>query len=188
MAVTNAAQTTSGAISFMERYSNTTREIGQNGRRGALMLSIHINHPDVEKFIEIKKDLSKVTGANISVKINDEFMQAVENDSEYILRFPVEEEPTKAQFVRKVKAKDVWDKIINAAHTSAEPGIIFWDAQHKYSTSSIYPNWKNISTNPCVVGSTLVAVADGRNAVPIEQLVKEGKDVPVYSLMNKQEK
>jgi len=147
MRVTNAARTTSGAVSFMERFSNTTREVAQNGRRGALMITMDIAHPDIEQFITVKQDLAKVTGANISVRISDEFMHAVETNSDFTLRFPVDSK--KPQYRKTVKARPLWDSIVRCAHRTAEPGIIFWDRQHRYSTSSIYPGFKNVSTNPC---------------------------------------
>ncbi|HXC05321.1 MAG TPA: adenosylcobalamin-dependent ribonucleoside-diphosphate reductase [Bacteroidia bacterium] len=147
MQVSNAAGTTTGAVSFMERFSNTTREVAQNGRRGALMITIDIAHPDVEKFIGIKQDLSKVTGANISVKLSDEFMKAVLTDTDYNLRWPIDSRNPK--FSKTVKARELWNVIIKCAHHTAEPGLIFWDRQHQYSTSSVYPGYKNVSTNPC---------------------------------------
>jgi ribonucleoside-diphosphate reductase alpha chain len=145
--VSNAAKSTSGAVSFMNRFSNTTREVAQNGRRGALMLSMDIAHPDVEDFITIKQDLQKVTGANISIRLSDEFMNAVEANSEYTHKWPIESDNPK--FTKTVKAKELWDTIIKCAHNTAEPGLIFWDRQHWYSTSSVYPKYKNTSTNPC---------------------------------------
>ncbi len=145
--VNNAAGTTTGAVSFMERFSNTTREVAQNGRRGALMITIDIAHPDVEQFVTIKQDLSKVTGANISVRLSDEFMEAVVEDKEYTHRFPIESE--NPEITKTVRARELWSTIIKCAHQSAEPGLIFWDRQHKYSTSSVYPGFKNVSTNPC---------------------------------------
>ncbi|GAB4209090.1 MAG: adenosylcobalamin-dependent ribonucleoside-diphosphate reductase [Bacteroidia bacterium] len=145
--VSNAAGTTSGAVSFMERFSFTTREVAQNGRRGALMITMDIAHPDIMDFITIKQDLKKVTGANISVKLSDEFMQAVKEDKEFTLRWPVNAE--KPKYTKNIRAKELWDTIIKCAHNTAEPGLIFWDRQHYYSTSSIYPGFKNISTNPC---------------------------------------
>ena len=147
MLVSNAAGSTTGAVSFMERFSNTTREVAQNGRRGALMVTIDIAHPDVENFITIKQDLSKVTGANISVRLSDEFMRAVETDSEYTLRWPIDADHP--QMTKTIQAKKLWETIIKSAHNSAEPGLIFWDRQHHYSTSSVYPGFKNTSTNPC---------------------------------------
>ncbi len=145
--VSNAAGSTSGAVSFMNRFSNTTREVAQNGRRGALMLSMDIAHPDVEDFITIKQDLQKVTGANISIRLSDEFMKSVENDSEYTHRWPIDSDEPK--FKKTIKARELWDTIIKCAHNTAEPGLIFWDRQHWYSTSSVYPGYENTSTNPC---------------------------------------
>jgi len=145
--VSNAAGTTTGAVSFMNRFSNTTREVAQNGRRGALMLTMDIAHPDIEDFITIKQDLSKVTGANISIRLSDAFMNAVVNDSKFTLQWPIEsKEPT---YTKEIDAKELWQKIIECAHNTAEPGLIFWDRQHHYSTSSVYPEFKNTSTNPC---------------------------------------
>lgn len=145
--VSNSAGTTTGAVSFMNRFSNTTREVAQNGRRGALMLTMDIAHPDVEDFITIKQDLTKITGANISLRLSDEFMMAVINDDNFTLRWPIESKsPT---YKKVVKAKELWNTIIKCAHNTAEPGLIFWDRQHYYSTSSIYPGFKNSSTNPC---------------------------------------
>ena len=131
----------------MNRFSNTTREVAQNGRRGALMLSMDIAHPDVEDFITIKQDLQKVTGANISIRLSDEFMKAVENNTEYTHRWPIDSDTPK--FSKTIKAKELWNTIIQCAHNTAEPGLIFWDRQHWYSTSSVYPGYKNASTNPC---------------------------------------
>lgn len=145
--VSNAAKSTSGAVSFMNRFSNTTREVAQNGRRGALMLSMDIAHPDVEDFITIKQDLKKVTGANISIRLSDEFMSAVEANAEYTHKWPIESDNPK--FTKTVNAKELWDTIIKCAHNTAEPGLIFWDRQHWYSTSSVYPKYKNASANPC---------------------------------------
>lgn len=147
MHVSNAAGTTTGAVSFMERFSNTTREVSQHGRRGALMITMDIAHPDIEKFILIKQDLQKVTAANISVRLSDEFMNAVKDNSEFTLRFPVDSKNPVYQ--KKVNARDLWNTIIKCAHNTAEPGLIFWDRQHSYSTSSVYPGFKNVSTNPC---------------------------------------
>lgn len=145
--VSNAAGTTTGAVSFMNRFSNTTREVAQNGRRGALMLTMDIAHPDIEEFVTIKQDLTKVTGANISIRLSDEFMSAVENNEKYTLQWPIDSKTPK--YTKEINAKDLWDTIIKSAHNTAEPGLIFWDRQHKYSTSSLYPGFKNSSTNPC---------------------------------------
>lgn len=145
--VSNAAGTTTGAVSFMERYSNTTREVAQNGRRGALMLTIDVAHPDVEDFVTIKQNLSKVTGANISVRLSDEFMSAVDKDKDFTLRWPIDS--PNPQYNKVIRARDLWNTIIKCAHNTAEPGLIFWDRQHTYSTSSVYPDFENSSTNPC---------------------------------------
>ena len=147
MPVSNVAGTTSGAASFMERFSNTTREVAQKGRRGALMLTMDVAHPDIEEFVTIKQDLTKVTGANISVRLTDEFMKAVEDDGDFRLRWPVDIE--KPRIEKVIRARDLWNTIISCAHNTAEPGLIFWDRQHHYSTSSVYPGFKNVSTNPC---------------------------------------
>ena len=147
----NAARTTDGLGVFMERFSNSTREVAQGGRRGALMLTIDCRHPEIETFINIKRDLSKVTGANISVRFTDEFMQAVEKDENFILRWPVECEPEKAEIIRHVNARSVWDKFIDAAWASAEPGALFWDTVIKQGIVDLYSDvgYKTISTNPC---------------------------------------
>ncbi len=145
--VSNAAGTTSGAVSFMERFSYTTREVAQNGRRGALMITMDIAHPDIFEFVTIKQDLKKVTGANVSVRLSDEFMKAVDEDKEFTLRWPIDSPQPK--FTKTIKAQELWNTIIKCAHNTAEPGLIFWDRQHYYSTSSVYPGFKNISTNPC---------------------------------------
>lgn len=145
--VSNAARTSTGAVSFMERFSNTTREVAQKGRRGALMLTMDIAHPDVEHFITIKQDLSKVTGANVSVRVSDEFLKAVEADADFTLRWPIDSK--KPTVTKVVKARELWNTLISCAHATAEPGVIFWDRQHLYSTSSVYPGFRNESTNPC---------------------------------------
>ena len=147
----NSAKTTDGIGVFMERFSNTCREVAQNGRRGALMLTISVNHPEVETFINIKRDLKKVTGANISVRFNDEFMQAVKNDQEYTLRWPVDCSPQEAKVTKTVMAKDIWEQVIDSAWASAEPGLLFWDTVKKHTPSDIYAEFghKSISTNPC---------------------------------------
>lgn len=163
--VSNSAGTSAGAVSFMDRFSNTTREVAQDGRRGALMLTIDINHPDVAEFVIIKENLTRVTGANISVQITDEFMKAVENDKDFIHRWPIDSELQDLDYDmieydvtlpdnfggyhRKVKARKLWDSIVSQARNNAEPGIIFKDRQHWYSPSSIYDEYKNIVSNPC---------------------------------------
>jgi len=159
--VNNVAETSTGAISFMERFSNTTREISQNSRRGALMISIDVRHPDIFDFVKIKRDLKKVTGANISIKLRDDFMQAVEKNEKYTLRFPVDSNIENALIIKEINAIDLWNEIIKSAHLCGEPGLLFNDRQHLYSTSSIYPNWTNISTNPCIVDNTWIMTQNG---------------------------
>lgn len=147
----NSAKTTDGIGVFMERFSNTCREVAQNGRRGAEMQTISVNHPEIETFINIKRDLKKVTGANISIRLTDEFMEAVKSNSEYTLRWPVDVNPSEAKVTKQIKAKDIWDQIIDSAWTSAEPGLLFWDTVKKNTPSDIYTTFghNSISTNPC---------------------------------------
>jgi len=147
--VKNAARSSTGITSWMERYSNTIREVGQSGRRGALMLSINVAHKDVENFITVKNDDTKVTGANVSVLLSDEFLKAVENDEDFRLRFPVDAPPSDNDKV--VKARDLWKKIIHNAWLRAEPGLLFWDKVTKYNAVDCYAEegYKTISTNPC---------------------------------------
>ena len=145
--VSNAAGSTTGAVSFMDRFSGTTREVAQNGRRGALMLTLDIAHPDIEEFVTVKQDLTKVTGANISIRLSDEFMHAVENNDTYTLRWPIDSPDP--EITKEIDARDLWNTIITSAHNTAEPGLIYWDKQHHYSTSSLYPGFENTSTNPC---------------------------------------
>ena len=147
--VLNSALTSTGIIPFMERYSNSTREVAQDGRRGALMLSVSIKHPDAEDFINAKLDGTKVTGANISVKIDDDFMQAVKDNKPYIQQYPIDakEPATKVE----IDAKKLWDKIVHNAWKSAEPGILFWDTVINESVPDSYSDlgYKTVSTNPC---------------------------------------
>lgn len=181
VAANNAAKTTDGIGVFMERYSNSTREVAQNGRRGALMLTISVHHPEVRTFINIKRDKTKVTGANISVRLSDEFLEAVEKEEKFELRWPVDSKTP--EISTWIDAKELWDEITYNAWENAEPGLIFWDTALRYTPSDAYADvgFRSITTNPCIVGDSLIAVADGRNAVSIKQLAKEGKDVPVYS-------
>ena len=146
----NAAKTTDGIGVFMERFSNSCREVAQGGRRGALMLTISVHHPDIRTFITIKRDLAKVTGANISIRLTDEFMNAVESEGDYELRFPVESD-TKRIVSDHTSAKEIWDQIIESAHRSAEPGLLFWDNVLNYTPAQIYEDdgFHTISTNPC---------------------------------------
>ncbi|WCF58608.1 vitamin B12-dependent ribonucleotide reductase [Bacteroides phage PhiCrAssBcn17] len=173
--VNNAAKSSTGAASFMDVCSDITNEVAQNGRRGALMLSMSINHPDIEEFITKKQDLTKVTGANISVKVTDEFMQAVMEDKDYILRYPVtisnedlfgmdltvEEVLNSSKYnelergfscnsyYKKIKARELWNTLMHCAWNTAEPGIMFEGAMHNYSPDGVYPDFKMVSTNPC---------------------------------------
>lgn len=146
--VLNAALTSSGMASFMERYSNSTREVAQEGRRGALMLTVSIKHPDAERFIDAKLDMSKVTGANVSVRVDDEFMKAVVENKKYRQQFPVDSSnPT---VVKEIDAQQLWKKIIKNAWKSAEPGVLFWDTISREAIPDCYgPEWKTTSTNPC---------------------------------------
>jgi ribonucleoside-diphosphate reductase alpha chain len=149
--VNNSARTSDGITCFMERYSNTTKEVAQNGRRGALMITLDSRHPDLEKFIDIKRNKSKVTGANISVKWHDDIIKAIKNDEEYTLRFPVDSTIEEASFTKTVKVKEIWDKFIESNWLSAEPGCLFWDTVKSQSISDCYAEdgFDTICTNPC---------------------------------------
>ena len=147
--VKNSALTSTGLVPFMERYSNSTREVAQDGRRGALMLSVSIKHPDSEAFIDAKMESGKVTGANVSVKILDDFMQAAVSNKKYLQQYPIDSaNPT---FTKEVDAKKIWDKIIHNAWKSAEPGVLFWDTIIRESVPDCYADlgYKTVSTNPC---------------------------------------
>lgn len=147
--VKNSALTSTGIVPFMERYSNSTREVAQDGRRGALMLSVSIKHPDSENFIDAKLEQGKVTGANVSVKLQDDFMQAVEAGTSYVQQYPIEsKEPT---YTKEIVANDLWSKIVRNAWKSAEPGILFWDNIIKESIPDCYADlgYRTVSTNPC---------------------------------------
>lgn len=149
MSANNAAKTTDGIGVFMERYSNSTREVAQNGRRGALMLTLSVHHPEVRTFINIKRDKTKVTGANLSVRLSDEFLRAVEEGTEFQLRWPVDAaEPTISEMI---DARELWDEIIENAWASAEPGLLFWDNALRLTPSDIYSRegYGSVSTNPC---------------------------------------
>ena len=149
LATGNCARTTDGIAIFMERYSNSCREVAQGGRRGALMLTISVHHPQVRDFIQIKRDLKKVTGANVSVRLTDEFLRAAENGEQFELRFPVDsKDPEISHFI---DATELWDDIIESAHACAEPGLLFWDNAKKLTPSDIYESegFGSTSTNPC---------------------------------------
>ncbi len=202
-ATNNTSKSSTGAVSFMHRFSNTTREVAMNGRRGALMLSIDINHPDVMDFIKIKRDGVSVTGANISIKLNNEFMKAVENDEDYILRFPcntdnwaIETDGTyeipydelihtsigETKYIKKVKAKEYWDEIIKSARNYAEPGLMYWDNVIDNDPAAVYPQYKPVTSNPCFVGETKLLTATGYRKISdctgeLELVNKDGKIV-----------
>lgn len=147
--VKNSALTSTGIVPFMERYSNSTREVAQDGRRGALMLSISIKHPDAERFIDAKLEQGKITGANVSVKIDDEFMKAVINDTTYIQQFPIHSDNPVVR--NEIHARTLWKKIIHNAWKSAEPGILFWDTVLHEAIPDCYADlgFQTVSTNPC---------------------------------------
>ena len=147
--VNNSALTSTGLVPFMERYSNSTREVAQDGRRGALMLSVGIKHPDSEAFIDAKMTEGKVTGANVSVKIDDAFMQAAIDDKEYVQQFPVDSDHPEVK--KTIRAKELWEKIVHNAWKSAEPGVLFWDTILKESIPDCYADlgFRTVSTNPC---------------------------------------
>ncbi len=147
--VNNSALTSTGVVPFMERYSNSTREVAQDGRRGALMLSISIKHPDSEAFIDAKMQEGKITGANVSVKLDDEFMQDAIAGKEYTQKFPIDSD--NPQVVQNVDAKRIWEKIVHNAWKSAEPGVLFWDTIIRESIPDCYADlgFRTVSTNPC---------------------------------------
>ncbi len=147
--VNNSALTSTGLVPFMERYSNSTREVAQDGRRGALMLSVSIKHPDAEGFIDAKMTEGKVTGANVSVKIDDAFMQTAIDDKPYVQQFPVDAEQPRES--REISARNLWNKIVHNAWKSAEPGVLFWDTILRESIPDCYADlgFRTVSTNPC---------------------------------------
>lgn len=149
MPVLNSALTSTGIVPFMERYSNSTREVAQDGRRGALMLTISIKHPDVEDFIDAKVQTNKVTGANISVKVDDEFMRTVESRGKYIQQFPIASK--KPKVTKEIDAYKLFKKIVHNAWLSAEPGVLFWDTIIRESVADCYADegFRTVSTNPC---------------------------------------
>lgn len=147
--VNNSALTSTGLVPFMERYSNSTREVAQDGRRGALMLSVSIKHPDSEAFIDAKMEEGKVTGANVSVKLDDDFMKAAVSDKPYMQQWPIYAETPK--FKKEISARKLWEKIVHNAWKSAEPGVLFWDTILKESIPDCYADlgFRTVSTNPC---------------------------------------
>jgi ribonucleoside-diphosphate reductase alpha chain len=173
--VSNSAGTSSGAWSFGDFYSNIARMVGQSGRRAALILTLDVKHPDVEKFITMKKDLTKVTGANISIKISDEFMNAVKDDQDFTLQFPVDSE--NPIFTRIVKAKELWNLIVETATETAEPGILMWDNILKMLPAECYKDlgYKTVCTNPC---SELPLNGGGGSCILISNNLKYFVDNP----------
>ena len=147
--VKNSALTSTGLVPFMERYSNSTREVAQDGRRGALMLSVSIKHPDSEAFIDAKMTEGKVTGANVSVKLTDDFMQAAIEGKPYTQQYPID--ATEPAFQKDIDASALWKKIVHNAWKSAEPGVLFWDTILKESVPDCYADlgYRTVSTNPC---------------------------------------
>ena len=147
--VKNCALSSTGVVPFMERYSNSTREVAQDGRRGALMLSISIKHPDAEHFVDAKLTEGKITGANVSVKIDHEFMEAVRSGKPYTQQYPIDSQSPKIK--KEIDAKQLWDKIIHNAWKSAEPGILFWDTIRREAVPDCYEDegFRTVSTNPC---------------------------------------
>jgi ribonucleoside-diphosphate reductase alpha chain len=147
--VKNCALTSTGVVPFMERYSNSTKEVAQDGRRGALMMSISINHPDSEDFIDSKMEQGRITNANVSVRISDEFMQSVKEGKPFVQKYPVDSD--KPLYTKEIDAKRLWDKIIHNAWQSAEPGVLFWDTITRESIPDCYADlgFKTLSTNPC---------------------------------------
>ena len=147
--VNNSARTSTGLVPFMERYSNSTREVAQDGRRGALMLSVSIKHPDAEAFVDAKMEEGKVTGANVSVKITDSFMEAAVNDRPFVQQFPIDAE--RPVYKKEISARKLWEKIVHNAWKSAEPGVLFWDTIIRESLPDCYADlgFRTVSTNPC---------------------------------------
>ena len=147
--VLNSALTSTGVVPFMERFSNSTREVAQDGRRGALMLSISIKHPDAESFIDAKLEKGKVTGANVSVRIDDAFMKAVVDGTPYVQQYPVD--AVNPKFTKEIDARKLWGKIVKNAWKSAEPGVLFWDTVINESVADSYAKqgYRTVSTNPC---------------------------------------
>ena len=147
--VKNSALTSTGIVPFMERFSNSTREVAQDGRRGALMLSVSIKHPDSEAFIDAKTEEGKITGANVSVKIDDAFMEAAVAGKKYQQQYPIDSNNPKV--VKEIEAQALWQKIVHNAWKSAEPGVLFWDTIIRESIPDCYADlgFRTVSTNPC---------------------------------------
>lgn len=151
MPVSNAAGSTDGLAVFMDQYSESTRRVAQGGRRGALMLTIDVRHPEIETFINIKRDRKRVTGANISIRMTDAFMEAVRDDKDFTLQWPVDVPLEEAKVTRVVRARKIWDQVIDSAWDSAEPGVLFWDTVRRFTVADAYTSlgYGSTSTNPC---------------------------------------
>ncbi|MFW6311018.1 MAG: hypothetical protein ACOC1K_02160 [Nanoarchaeota archaeon] len=195
--VNNSAQSSTGSVSFMPRYSNTTREVAQDGRRGALMITTHIDHPDSPEFAIAKDDLTKITGANVSIKVTNKFMKAVEGDQDYILSWPISKEEKEikenipynklikledGRYVRRIKAKTLWDTIVKQAHKNAEPGILFWDNVIEESPADCYQRFgfETKGTNPCITGDALINTDKGKLTIP--QIIERYKSEDIQAL------
>ena len=198
--VNNSAQSSTGAISFIDRYSKSTEEVAQDGRRGALLVSCHVNHPDIMEFIKKKDNPKKVNSANISVKVTNEFMKCAQEDQDYILSWPVIDKQIKVNeqyvynklykredgtYIRRVKAKEIWNAIIKQAHKNAEPGVLFWDTIINESPADCYQDvgFKTLGTNPCITGDTLIKTNKGEISVIeiIERYSKEDIKALTYN-------
>lgn len=155
--VNNAARTSTGTVSWMERFSNSIREVSQNGRRGALLETISVHHPDILDFCTVKQNLTKVTGANISIRLSDEFLTALENNTWYELRWP----ETNPKIQKKILALQVWDTIIHSNHASAEPGLLFWQRIIDECPADCYEDFKSKTCNPCVPSSSYILTENG---------------------------
>ena len=176
----NAARSSTGVVSFCKRYSNTIREVGQAGRRGALILTISVHHPQILDFVEMKRDLTKVTGANISVRLTNDFLDAVDKDKEYEQKWPVDSDNPKIS--KMVDAKIVWNKIIENAWSTAEPGLLFWNNIIDESPADCYSDlgFKTVSTNPSLRGETLVLTNKG--IFPIKYLAENKINAKVKNM------
>jgi ribonucleotide reductase alpha subunit len=179
-ATTNASKTSTGIVSFMQRFSNTIREVGQAGRRGALIITISIHHPEILNFITAKTDLKKVTGANLSIRLTDEFFEALEKNEQYEQRFPVDAKKENIKFSQMVDAKKIWDEIIKNAHAMGEPGLLMWNNIIRESPADCYKEFKTISTNPSLRKNTLVSTDKG--VFPIRELAENDYNVKVRNL------
>lgn len=173
----NSSRSSSGLTSFANRYSNSIREVGQDGRRGALMLIVNVHHPEIMNFISCKNDEKSITGANISIKLTDEFLKAVQNDKDYELRFPVDSD--KPIFSEKISARKVWKAIIHNAWLRAEPGLLFWDNIKNYNSVDCYADvgFETVATNPCCIASSDNAMVITKNGIKELKEIKAGDKI-----------